>query len=225
MRSTQQLSAYDNLKNKLITLELEPGQKIKESELQKALDVGRTPLREALIQLKVEGLITVLPQSGTYVSKINPSLIENGSFVRRVVERQVIQSVIEKPSLEFINQLDLNLAQTKILETLPNPTALFEFDMAFHELFYQVANKEQVWQWLQVTSTDLNRINYLVLSTMKNSTAFIIKQHQAIINSIKARYTEQTLQLGEEHFKHIVQSYPDLIKAYPDYFSEDKVNK
>lgn len=225
MRSTQQLSAYDDLKNKLTRLELKPGQRIKEAELQEKLDVGRTPLREALIQLKSEGLITIVPQSGTYVSKINQNLIQDGIFIRKVVEKEVVQIAIEKPSIEFLSQLELNIAQTKILTTIPNMVNLFELDTDFHQFFYQEANKQQVWNWLQIASADLNRFTYLALMNQNKPADFIIRHHQAILNSIKARYIEQTLQLIDEHFTYVLKVYDELVNKYPDYFLEDKETK
>lgn len=225
MRSTQQLSAYDDLKNKLTRLELKPGQRIKEAELQEKLDVGRTPLREALIQLKSEGLITIVPQSGTYVSKINQNLIQDGIFIRKVVEKEVVQIAIEKPSIEFLSQLELNIAQTKILTTIPNMVNLFELDTDFHQFFYQEANKQQVWNWLQIASADLNRFTYLALMNQNKPADLIIRHHQAILNSIKARYIEQTLQLIDEHFTYVLKVYDELVNKYPDYFLEDKETK
>lgn len=225
MRSTQQLSAYDDLKNKLTRLELKPGQRIKEAELQEKLDVGRTPLREALIQLKSEGLITIVPQSGTYVLKINQNLIQDSIFIRKVVEKEVVQIAIEKPSIEFLSQLELNIAQTKILTTIPNMVNLFELDTDFHQFFYQEANKQQVWNWLQIASADLNRFTYLALMNQNKPADLIIRHHQAILNSIKARYIEQTLQLIDEHFTYVLKVYDELVNKYPDYFLEDKETK
>ena len=63
--------AYDLILKKIIDAEYEPGQKISEKKIEEDLQIGRTPVREALLQLRQESLINVIPQSGTYISKID----------------------------------------------------------------------------------------------------------------------------------------------------------
>ena len=87
MRQTLTDKAYLQLEEMIVTLQLAPGQVLSESELGQQLDIGRTPIREALQRLAREGLVTILPRKGILVTEINPSkqllLLE----VRRELER------------------------------------------------------------------------------------------------------------------------------------------
>ena len=67
--------AYRIIKDSIMSLELKPGQSISEVELAEALSLSRTPIREVLTKLREEHLVEVIPQVGTYISKINPQLI------------------------------------------------------------------------------------------------------------------------------------------------------
>lgn len=66
-----QTIAYDKLKEMIVTLELKPGEKITLNKVIDTLGIGRTPIREALIKFKDQNLVKVIPQSGTYISKID----------------------------------------------------------------------------------------------------------------------------------------------------------
>ena len=73
MRQTLTDKAYIQLEEMIVTLQLAPGQVLSESELGEQLEIGRTPIREALQRLAREGLVTILPRKGILVTEINPS--------------------------------------------------------------------------------------------------------------------------------------------------------
>ena len=85
-----QSQAYESIKELILTAKLIPGQKISEKELEQRLTIGRTPIREAIIRLRREALIHVVPQSGTYISKISIKQIEEARFVRETLEKEVL---------------------------------------------------------------------------------------------------------------------------------------
>ena len=87
---TLQDQTYEVLREMIIKLDLYPGQKISESHLIDLLEVGRTPIRESLKQLKKQNLIFTFPQSGTYVSRIDMSRALQARFIRECVEKEVM---------------------------------------------------------------------------------------------------------------------------------------
>ena len=108
MKSSLQSQAYQAIRKQIIYADLEPGRKISEKALEEHLSIGRTPIREALIQLRQQELVYTVPQSGTYVSRINLYSAENARFVREQLEQQIM--------IECCSKLD---NQTRIvLETI-----------------------------------------------------------------------------------------------------------
>ena len=73
--------SYRAIKEGILSLQLQPGQALSVVDLAKALEVSTTPIKEALGRLQLEHLVEVIPQVGTYVSKIKP-------VVRREIEKQ-----------------------------------------------------------------------------------------------------------------------------------------
>jgi DNA-binding GntR family transcriptional regulator len=88
--------AYREIEEQIVTLRLTPGQVLSESGLAKHLDIGRTPVREALQQLAREGLVTILPRRGVIVSEINIRNQLELLRVRREVERLMARLAAER---------------------------------------------------------------------------------------------------------------------------------
>jgi DNA-binding GntR family transcriptional regulator len=90
--------AYREIEEQIVTLRLQPGQVLSESTLAKYLNIGRTPVREALQQLAREGLVTILPRRGVIVSEINVRNQLELLRVRREVERLMSRLAAERAS-------------------------------------------------------------------------------------------------------------------------------
>ncbi len=84
------------LRDKMLFLELKPGETIQDSDLARELDVSRTPVREALLALQKEGLVDIYPQSGTFVSLIDMELLTEIAYIRRTVESDVFQALVHQ---------------------------------------------------------------------------------------------------------------------------------
>ena len=102
-------NAYDQIKYKIIHFHYLPGQKISEKMISESLNLGRTPVREALIRIEREGLIEVIPQSGTYVTIINMTSAKNGRFVRECIEPKIMLEAMTKLTQEGLMNLLVNM--------------------------------------------------------------------------------------------------------------------
>ena len=83
--------AYRILKENILRLDMKPGEEIKELELLATLGMSRTPVREALILLKHEGLVENI-QNGTYVSKIDKEKFKDGTLMRMAIEEKILSA-------------------------------------------------------------------------------------------------------------------------------------
>src|SRR5271165_5416732 len=94
--------AYREIEEQIVTLRLQPGQVLSETGLSKYLDIGRTPVREALQQLSREGLVAILPRRGVIVSEVNFRSQLELLRVRREVERLMARLAAERASKQEI---------------------------------------------------------------------------------------------------------------------------
>lgn len=92
-RSIQTL-VYEELKKNIMSLRLKPGQAMSTQEMATRLKVSRTPVREAFLHLQSEGLVEMIPQRETIVSKIDLKRVEQEKFIRECLELGVIDQFL-----------------------------------------------------------------------------------------------------------------------------------
>ena len=125
----------------IVHLELSPGSAVSGNELSAILSISRTPVREALIELNRIGLVEILPQRGSYISKIDYNLVEESRFLRLVTENAVLKILCEKIENDDFDELEYNIKkQQRSLDRKDSETFL-ELDNEFHELLFRAANK------------------------------------------------------------------------------------
>jgi len=89
-------SIHSILRQDIVTLRLMPGEKLSENELALRFGTSRAPVREALIRLAEDGLIDVLPQRGSFVSRISLKAMERARFVREALEVAIVRRAAEQ---------------------------------------------------------------------------------------------------------------------------------
>lgn len=130
-------SAYRGLERRLVTLALAPGQLVQEKELATALDIGRTPVREAVQRLASQGLLRVLPRKGLLVAPLSAQEIGQVIETRRVLERLLVVRAAERA----------DAAQRRVFADLgrqlagvgSDVDAFFELDQALDDWLAQAA--------------------------------------------------------------------------------------
>ena len=98
--------AYAELRDRLVTLRIAPGEPIDEDQLGEQLEMGRTPVREAIKRLALENLVTVFPRRGTFASEINITDLADISDVRGVLEGHAAARAAERITDDQRAELD-----------------------------------------------------------------------------------------------------------------------
>ena len=107
--------AYRAIKKGIISLELQPGQLLSVGELTEALRVSSTPIKSALWKLQQEHLVDIIPQVGSYVSKMNIELIEEAASMWFNLEKEVLKWACNCFPENHLNQLKRNLQMQEML--------------------------------------------------------------------------------------------------------------
>lgn len=204
------------LLHNIITLELVPGSSVSENELSLALNLSRTPVREALIELSKMGLVDIQPQRGSYITKIDYELIEESRFMRLVLENAVLNLVCGDISPEFINRLDDNLKEETRCLKAGDYTRLFELDTDFHRLLFLSVGKGRTYDTIHSQMVHFDRLRALSLKSLKPDK--LVEDHENILYAINRHDGELAEMLMTRHLtRHRVEK-SGLIKRYPDYF-------
>ncbi|PLR78198.1 GntR family transcriptional regulator [Bacillus sp. V3-13] len=215
--STARESIFHNLKSKIIHLQLEPGTKISEKEISDVMEVSRTPVREAFLQLSKEGLLEIYPQSGTVVSLIDLKYTEEAKFVRTNLEAAIVRDACVSFPEEILFQMNSNLSKQEWYLEKNDYLKLSEMDDEFHQMIFEGCGKKRTWLLIEPMNAHLTRIGMLHQS-LKKYWKEALKHHWEIYSCVKDKLPDQAEQVVKVHMSWADTEKNGLINRYPHYF-------
>ncbi|AJG97275.1 hypothetical protein LF65_00643 [Clostridium beijerinckii] len=213
-------SVYYSLRKNIMDLNLKPGEAINVKEISEQLGVSRSPVRDSLIKLEKEGLITTIPKKGTIVSKIDLKRVKEERFLRRCLEEKVIilfaKHSIDSDVTELKNKIKMQ--QESIDKN--DMKSFLEYDNQYHEVFFRVANKMLCWEAVKNMSGHYGRVRTMTLWNGK-TVHYVIEQHELFLKFIMDKDIEELKKLTEIHLTQQSKEEIVLIEQYPDFFESD----
>ncbi len=193
--------AYERIKQNIVSLELPPGSVINEVALRTELNLGRTPIREALQRLALEKLVLIVPRRGMFVADIGMMDLQRLFEVRVVLESMAARLAARRGTEHHWQCMEAVLANLPENGEAIENQDLIAIDQACHEIIYEAADNEFL-QDILVTNYALSlRLWYFALAKIGDMRSAIL-EHVTIMDALKAGDTEQAAQLLEQHIKH-----------------------
>jgi DNA-binding GntR family transcriptional regulator len=158
--------AYLGLRDRIVTLRLAPGSVLREDELMRELDIGRTPLREAVKRLTLENLVAVRPRRGTFVTDVHPADIAALTEVRVELEGYAAQLAAERLDDDGRREVRALIAELDALARQGDQDGLMQLDQRVHRLTWAAARNPYLLDTLERSFTLSLRIWYVVLDRM-----------------------------------------------------------
>ena len=183
-RETARDFAFRVLRDNIVSLDLKPGTLISENEMAMEFGVSRTPVREAIIDLAKAGIIEILPQRGSYVSLIDPSMVEESRFVRKILDKAVIELACEIAPKDVIDEIEENVHLQEFYLEKEDADRIYMLDNQFHYLIYKAAGKETTYDMSSTMMLHFDRVRTLSVETVKDLK--IVKDHREMLEAIKA---------------------------------------
>ena len=218
--SSNQASAYREIRRRIIHCELKPGQKLSIPALADELGYGRTPNRESLVRVDEQMLVYTVPQSGTYVSHIDLHLAENARFVREHLEHSVSIECCARATDEGIAALEELVAQQQRAVAQHDADDFFKLDNRFHEELFNIAGRSEVWALIDISSAHLERFRWLRTQVQQLDWDEIVRQHREMLAAIKARRPEDAGFLATTHLHLMGIEQDAVMHAFPGYFKQ-----
>ncbi len=128
--------AYLSIRDRLVMLEIKPGEPINEERLSSELGVGRTPIREALKRLESERLVVAFPRRGTFATDVNISDLAHISEVRRTLEPMAASAAAERTTADDRATLTALREQFDTSQGLEDNADLLKMDVSVHRAIY-----------------------------------------------------------------------------------------
>jgi DNA-binding GntR family transcriptional regulator len=208
---------YTTIKNRILTFELKPGEKILEIEIAQKLGVSRTPVREALNKLEQEGLISVFSKKGYAVSDITSKEIEELYEIREALEALAIKAAVKNSNeaeWKRIEEMLLNEKRKNDINEEAKKKTLFKDASKFHEELEKLSGNQTLQQILNTVRDKINRLQWMNVFIVDRSVDSHA-EHLELLKLMKKGEIEKALIANE---KHIRNSKESILK----YFSRKK---
>jgi DNA-binding GntR family transcriptional regulator len=155
--------AYLELRDRIVTLRLAPGTVLREDELMREMELGRTPLREAVKRLALESLVAVQPRRGTFVADVDAADIVNITEVRAELEGFAASLAALRMDAEARTAARTLLHEVEELNRTDDQEWLMRFDERIHRFVWEATGNPHLINTLERYFTHSLRIWYLVL--------------------------------------------------------------
>ncbi|OUQ49442.1 GntR family transcriptional regulator [Lachnoclostridium sp. An118] len=202
---------FNTLRQAILRGELKPGERLMEIQLANKLGVSRTPIREAIRKLELEGLVLMIPRKGAEVAEITEKSLRDVLEVRRALEELAVELVCEKITEEQIQ--DLKDAAEEFKESLESGdiTRIAEADVKFHDVIYMATDNQKLIQLLNNLREQMYRyrVEYLKRSDFHQQ---LIDEHEEIIETIESGQKDRAVQVVCQHVDNQVEAVMDTIR-------------
>ncbi|ALS25584.1 GntR family transcriptional regulator [Paenibacillus sp. 32O-W] len=209
-------SVYTEIREAIIHARLEPGQRLSEADLAVKMNVSRTPVREAFISLSKEGLVEILPQRGTFVTKIDLEDVRQSTFIRESLEISVLGELIKMITPEQIARLKENVAEQEKSHQRNDYIRFYELDEEFHRSLAEMSGHGKVWDIIKEIKVQMDRVRLLSLP-IPSRIAELIRQHFAIIQALEERNADKARETMVLHLQYVTKP-SEVQEKYKDYF-------
>ena len=154
---------YRTLRRAIITCQVLPGILLSEKDISTQFNVSRQPVREAFIKLAEAGLVKILPQRGTFVTKISVKKVIDGQFIREAVECAIIKRAAQEISDADLLLLEQNLKEQIDANKRKDIRYFLEKDDEFHQILMNVVDCPMAWETVENIKAMMDRVRYLTL--------------------------------------------------------------
>jgi len=180
---------YTELQEDILTGKLQPGEKLTEQKICNEYKVSRTPVREALRQLEMDGLIENIPNRGAFVLGLSAQDIEDMRVLRKAYEIQAVKWAIERITKEELSELEETFEFMEFYTMKNDINKMIHINTAFHQIIYNATHNRMLKQLLtsyQVYLKYCNPSNYYAPDYL----AEVLSEHRAIFNAFMANDAE-----------------------------------
>ncbi len=203
---------FETLREAIISGKLEPGERLMEIQMAEEMGVSRTPVREAIRKLELEGFVVMIPRKGAYVAGISLKDITDVFEVRAALEALAAGLAAERITDAEIERLERSLVAYSEQTNQQNIDGIVETDTDFHDLLYKASRNERLLMIITHLREVIQRVRTVSLSQPGRSKD-AVEEHREIVDAIADRNVELAQTLAREHIFHAETSMLNSLKG------------
>lgn len=190
---------YENIRKAIIRGDFSPGERIMEIQLAEKLGVSRTPVREAIRKLELDGLVEMIPRKGTYIKKVIKKDIEDIFEVRKYLEALAAFLAAQRIKENQIKEMKEILVDFDKYSEQNDIKGLIEMDTKFHDALFRASGNEKLVEIAQSIKQHVYRYRVLYINDYGNKEGTLSKEHHEILDAIIKRDPQTAEKLSREH--------------------------
>ncbi len=196
---------FNRIREDILSGKYKENEELKEVQIGKELGISRTPVREALRQLELEGLVNIIPNKGAYVRGISQKDIHDIYVIRSYLEGLAARWACEKISDAEIEALEENVYVSEFYIQKKHYDTIVELDSQFHETIYKASGSEILEHQLSTYHHYVERIRKVSLGREERARKSN-EEHGAILDAIKKRDADLAEKLAHEHIMSTIEN-------------------
>ena len=192
---------FNTLRQAILRGEMEPGERLMEIQLAQKLGVSRTPIREAIRKLELEGLVIMIPRKGAEVAHITEKDMRDVLEVRATLEELVVALACKNVTDEKLAELK---AANKLFETAivsKDVVNIVDADVHFHDIIYTMTDNARLIQIINNLREQMYRYRLEYVKDARTH-SILISEHNDIIKQLKDRNVEQANKVIYQHINN-----------------------
>ncbi|MCH3920080.1 MAG: GntR family transcriptional regulator [Sphaerochaeta sp.] len=216
-RMTASEQIFRTLRGKILSTVLQPGQMLNVQTLADELGVSRSPVRDALLKLREERLVEILPQSGTRVAPIDMEQVQVERFLRTSLETNAAVRFCRKRTERDLSDMALAIDGQRNAWQREDMQMFLSYDDAFHAVVFQSQGLGRLWDLIQDQSGNYHRIRLLSFS-VPDVCPSIMEKHQVMIQAFRDRDEAAVTELEKTHLGRLDAEAGEIERQHPGYF-------
>lgn len=189
---------FNTLRKAILTGELKPGERLMEIHLANRLGVSRTPIREAIRKLELEGLVIMIPRRGAEVAQITEKSLKDVLEVRRALDALCVELACERIDEEATQQLKKACEEFERATETKDATTIAKADVELHDIIVRATGNQRLIQLINNLSEQMYRYRFEYIKD-ENRHDNLIDEHRMIYESIVKRDKEGAARAAKIH--------------------------
>ncbi|MEG0963289.1 MAG: GntR family transcriptional regulator [Lachnospiraceae bacterium] len=189
---------FNTLREAILKGELKPGERLMELQLASKLGVSRTPIREAIRMLELEGLAMTIPRKGAEVAKMTEKDMEDVLQIRKVLDELAVGLACDNMTEEILEELKVSLKHFEDCTRDHNVKKIAQADVEFHDVIYRSSNSPKLVNMLSNLREQMYRYR---VEYLKNEEIYptLMEEHRKIFEGLVHQNREEVIKVMSYH--------------------------
>lgn len=196
---------FHSIREDILSGKYHTNEELKEKTIGEELGVSRTPVREALRQLELEGLVTIIPNKGAYVVGISQKDIQDIYEIRSRLEGLCARWAAKNITKEQLDELEENIFLAEFHASKGNSEQIVELDNKFHEIMYKASGSKEIRHVLSDFHHYVQRVRKITLANPERAVSSN-EEHKKIVEALKLHDGDLAEKLANEHMMNTIRN-------------------